>query len=491
MRNLLLSTLLLCMFAVAASADTWVEHHDPRGFTVRHPKGWTVTVAEGATIVVRGAGEGFVVAQPFYLKAAEGSGDWLRSVPRRHAALFPGARITRLEQTSRTPDQALAALSYQSARDAGRAAVLCSIYGRSGMFYGIAGPAGRFDTERELLVRVLSSFRFTQPAAGSAAPAAAKEAEVRLSYTRWSDPVEGAFTLEAPRGWKVQGGLVRRNALDARQAVDMVSPDGSVLVRVGDGSVPAYTPPTPALAAAGFFEGRVYTIGAGLNYIVARPQSGLAFAKSYLAKRVTAPFADIQVVSEKARPDLANLLHSIAAQYGESLVRYTFDVGEVAFTCQKEGHPMHGVCYGTVMITTTGGFSVWGAWPAGYVAPTGSDALAETVLRHAVTTLQLDPAWIARQSQTAVDVSHIATRSNAEISKTINDSYWRRHAVIDDVSRKWSNVTLGLTDVRDPETGETWKVASGHNYYWRKGDTAVGTDGFQRPDIDFTPLKEW
>jgi hypothetical protein len=52
---------------------------------------------------------------------------------------------------------------------------------------------------------------------------------------------------------------------------------------------------------------------------------------------------------------------------------------------------------------------------------------------------------------------------------------------------------LGLTDVADPETGETWKATSGHNYYWRKPatDTVVGTDTYERPDTDFSPLKQW
>jgi hypothetical protein len=44
----------------------------------------------------------------------------------------------------------------------------------------------------------------------------------------------------------------------------------------------------------------------------------------------------------------------------------------------------------------------------------------------------------------------------------------------------------------DPETGQTWKVEAGHNYYWAKpgGGAIVGTNTFTRPDIDFTPLKE-
>jgi hypothetical protein len=63
--------------------------------------------------------------------------------------------------------------------------------------------------------------------------------------------------------------------------------------------------------------------------------------------------------------------------------------------------------------------------------------------------------------------------------------------VQDDIARKWSNTILGLTDVRDPETGETWKVAGGKNYYWKRGGEVEGGDQTPRPDTSFTPLEEW
>jgi hypothetical protein len=75
----------------------------------------------------------------------------------------------------------------------------------------------------------------------------------------------------------------------------------------------------------------------------------------------------------------------------------------------------------------------------------------------------------------------------------IDDAYWKRQAVQDDINRKWSNVILGKTDVIDPVTGETWKVTSGSNYYWRNAgtNTIVGTNTYDRPNINFEPLREW
>ncbi|MFQ6083367.1 MAG: hypothetical protein ACE5WD_08410 [Candidatus Aminicenantia bacterium] len=39
------------------------------------------------------------------------------------------------------------------------------------------------------------------------------------------------------------------------------------------------------------------------------------------------------------------------------------------------------------------------------------------------------------------------------------------------MTRIFSNAIVGNIDVIDPETGETWKVKAGHNYYWREDFT--------------------
>jgi hypothetical protein len=50
-------------------------------------------------------------------------------------------------------------------------------------------------------------------------------------------------------------------------------------------------------------------------------------------------------------------------------------------------------------------------------------------------------------------------------------------------------------DLVDPATGETYKAAHGHNYYWRQPHTGavVGTQTADppRPDVQFEPLREW
>ena len=60
-----------------------------------------------------------------------------------------------------------------------------------------------------------------------------------------------------------------------------------------------------------------------------------------------------------------------------------------------------------------------------------------------------------------------------------------------DISRKFGNAHLGITDVVDMNTGQTWKVTGGSRWYWGSTGTIVGSETYNPPDIDFRPLLEF
>jgi hypothetical protein len=88
--------------------------------------------------------------------------------------------------------------------------------------------------------------------------------------------------VEAPRGWKVQGGLLRKGPLDPRAEVDMVSPDGRIDMRLGDWGIPPFTVPSGQMERLGFTEGKEDAPGnPPTATIVARYRSGQDFADLY------------------------------------------------------------------------------------------------------------------------------------------------------------------------------------------------------------------
>src|SRR6202451_3693400 len=61
-----------------------------------------------------------------------------------------------------------------------------------------------------------------------------------ITWVKFTDPLEQAFTLEVPQGWTVKGGMFRLGYSDHREMVDMTSPDGKINIRLGDLSIPPY-----------------------------------------------------------------------------------------------------------------------------------------------------------------------------------------------------------------------------------------------------------
>jgi len=143
------------------------------------------------------------------------------------------------------------------------------------------------------------------------------------------------------------------------------------------------------------------------------------------------------------------------------------------------------------------GIEVSGVWLAnylyGYVAPSDEAARAEAVLAHLLGSVEMNPRWVQAQQRTTGAAANIVGQTSREIAQIFSRAYSANQVMLADVYRHWSNTTLGLTDVRDEATGEQWKVASGHNYYWRRmgGDAIVGTETFDRPDTDFASLLEF
>ncbi|HNG75784.1 MAG TPA: hypothetical protein PLY72_15050, partial [Candidatus Obscuribacter sp.] len=119
------------------------------------------------------------------------------------------------------------------------------------------------------------------------------------SFQTFVDPDQQAFTVEVPAGWKVEGGLVRPRAIDARPWVKTYSPDGRIMAFIGDAKFPPYTMPNAQLTMLGFPEGSNYQGSMVKSYIPAR-----RFAEMY-ARANLKGVDDLRVVEEHGHPDLA------------------------------------------------------------------------------------------------------------------------------------------------------------------------------------------
>jgi len=467
----------------------------PEGFSLDHPRDWSARVLPKGVILVSAgdpaADPAFIAVYPFLLQSATNSRTSLERNLGVLGDFIVGPVLGKIETLRPVPDETAARFRFKRGGVPCEGTALCSVDGKSGVLYVMAAKEGEFEGRKAKLLASLKSFRFGLPEKNAPAPA-----RPSIPYIAWQDPAERAFSLEVPSGWQVQGGTVRRAAVDLVHVVQAVSPDRKAIIQFNDGNIPSFALPNSMLEWTGFREGSWYSPGYGVRHLVMRYQPGLTFLLGYLQQNYAPRLSSFQVAEQKDRPDFVEQFNRIYSQSQVYGISSRLDAGDALFRYEQDGEK--GVGYGLAVTQITKSMSDGvGNWSVSLLlVMAGPESQAETIREigtHMFQTIRMSPQWVAGQQQLTADVSRIVTETGQAISGIIHDTYEARQGTLDDINRKFSNAMLGVTDVVDPATGETYKVQAGHNYYWSRGGTnaIVGTDTFTRPDIDFTPLIEF
>lgn len=459
-----------------AAAGHWTTDHSSPHFTVDYPAGWQRTGPQSdGRILLRGPRGESVVIWPYYVRqslSAAGGGSLLQGFARE---LEPGLPWSTPRALDRNVVQVKAA-------GGGRLAVadLTMVEGRSGTagtLYCIAAPADIYRQDTEIYTRILRSFHLV----GSDQPRGNGAVAPDLRYTTWQDPREQGFSLDCPQGWSVEGGTVRRASVDVVFTAVLTSPDRRIRLFIGDGQTPVCVVPSQQLAMAGFREGSWYSPGYGFRTLVARYLTGAQFA-AYYARRACGQGGSFAITGQRDRPDSATEINRIFRQNGMQVLRQQLNTGEVTFSFDAGGTPGAGYIFAGTLLNQAnpamGNFAFWQVDHLyGCAAEASRLAEAETVLAHVVASIRINPAWLRMQANLNGQVSRIVAETGEYISNlvhqaaAVNDKSW------DHVNENFANYILGQEDVRDPETGRSYKVESGSNYYWvDHSGNIVGTD---------------
>lgn len=481
----LLLTLALNALAQAAPPQVrravpqgWQVYRGPDGLVLFHPQGYSVQRAQEGSFLVTGPGAGAIVLmQPMRIEGrAQGVVQGLGQV---FPELFPGLNVSQAQTVSQNPEVAQGRLEYQVQGQSYRGWAMCFQQGGQGVVYALASRASDWPRQQQVLKDILRGFFYAAPAGAPAGPGAAPGLPPMVEFR---DPVEGAFTCPVPRGWKVEGGTRRHHAVDVRPELVAQSPDGGILVRLGDAQVPPMVMANQMLSATGFREGGWYSPGYGLQQMVMRYLPGAEFiTKYYLPKRVG------QVSGVQAR-QLSDLSRQMQAIYERAGLPMRVDAGEAVFQTTREGGPRKGYVFAQTLAAMAPGSPGVGTWMmeklGGYLAAPGQEALAEAVFMAMVANFQIDPQWHARQSRTTGQVSEIVTRTNHEIQGIIKSTFEYRQRTQDKSMERYDREAIrGQVLIEDPNTGQRYEVPNGSNYYWKRTgtDSFVGTDADNRP----------
>lgn len=119
-------------------------------------------------------------------------------------------------------------------------------------------------------------------------------------WVRYTDTAEGAFSMDIPAGYQVEGGLYRFGYLDVRWMVELRSPDGKVTIRIGDPNVPPYASPSPQRGSSG----RMYARPGIFQMAVYKYQTAQPYAETYAKRRFASVCTSLTKVHSDWTPSM-------------------------------------------------------------------------------------------------------------------------------------------------------------------------------------------
>jgi hypothetical protein len=477
----------------------WIAHNDPMGFSVNMPTGWELHVdRQVGRINIQGPQGERAVIWPMFIPQqqldARGAGTVVQQLARRvDAKLTWGA-----------PNLAgNAARVYARGQTSGAALMRwnSSPEGTTIFLYCVSAPSPLYPALVDTFAGILKSFQVVPDLkASSGAPVKRAAPAEQVSWVRWSDPREGAFSASVPQGWNVAGGAFRRSATDIRQSLVLLSPDRQIRIAVGDANIGAYAVPNPMYARFGMREGGYTSLGDGSRLQIRRFLSAQQFIHEYVANSVRQDCGDVRVLSEDERQDLAASAAQHAHAQGAPSPRVTG--AGVSFSCSWNGREGRGYYAAATILPFPGRGGIWYVENLyGYIASVERQPQADEISRHVLNSMGINVQWKQREDQIAGNAvaqdnarsQEIQARARQQIaedqqktSDMIVKGYEQRSQVYDEIARRRENAILGTVDVVDPNTGKQYKIDNYSDYHWMNNQGVIaGTKVDTSPGVDW------
>lgn len=290
----------------------------------------------------------------------------------------------------------------------------------------------------------------------------------KIQWLRYNDSAEGAFTMDVPLGWQVQGGMYRFGYFDARWMMGVRSLDGKVIIRINDVNVPPYALPAPNLP----HEGEPYIKPQQYQMVVQRFQEPEAYAEVYAKHR----FGDI---CKTMTPTSAAWSPTLPASWSDPHARSS--EGSVAYTCDTSDGPRIATVFTSNTVFQGQGYGFWTAQPISILCSPDRCDQAHAMTQHMIDSWQKNPQWVTYQNQlTQIGLQHIREgfqqfmqqmqQIHEQFTQSMNaqvSSYYAHKQSEEKQFSSWCDTINGETNVTDPSTGTQFKVFTGpkNNYY--------------------------
>lgn len=438
----------------------WESYKDERGFAVQIPKGWKVNVNDWGLIEIgpdpEKTDQQTVFALTMIYPNDKTKEEVLADIKSYFEKSFSNFQISDQKNVDKY-SSIICKIKYTGSDMTGVLNINGS--GKSYFVSGFAAPKDQLKDSMPDLMKTLASFNYD--------PTLKNPDKINnlVQMVSWKDPKEGAFTALVPKGWNMDGGVVRPY-IDA--ALKIVATSGDMGIQVENPYPPIYTAPNQVLTFSGFTEGSHYNPSGGISQdmIVMSEKNAQDYIKTILAKSLS-----LNVDLVKSRDDLV-----VKIPKASYITQTT--AAEATLSGDGKTHKVIVIEQGLSMV----GINLWSVGVTHYWAPSGEIGKVEEIATAMDQSFKLDPTWVKNEQVQVAKRSQIISQTQSEISDIISSTFEYRSSTQDAMADKWSDAILGVQDVYDPSTGENYTVPNTSKYYWTDGlNTVVGTDTHDTP----------
>lgn len=439
-----------------------------RGYSIRHPSGWSVTETSDNRILIESTQGRYTLTSvmlpnvrpdnlsPHMVQTCTGTRIDIRSFQRVNPFSMQAS-------ADRGDTYETSAIMYQPAQNG--ITLMCAT---------IVASKADFDAFAETAAKVVESMIPAAPQQESTAAA------VQKTVSDWNtvpmvpkrDPEEGSFTVNIPRGWSFQGGTGRAHILETRQWYISSSPDGEITIIYGDVDVPRFMESDPMGMVS---QGQWYNTDFSGSYFVWPYQHGLAFARQR-AETLFSSYSGFKIDKEN-QLDLTDQIRQEYRQYIPDVQNLTSGISSFTFT--HNGKKFSGAYWATTIR-----FPEYASWAMinsmRIIAAAGREEEALNLAMKMIPSM--DPQWEQQQNAGAMRNQQIMTQSFAETNRIMRESYESRVASSERGTRDFIDGIWGTQRLQDPSTGRRYEMQHGSLSYWLHNDaTVVGTDSYSNP----------
>ena len=315
------------------------------------------------------------------------------------------------------------------------------------------------------------------PALNASNPA--PQSATDLKWVQYTDSAGGAFSMDVPVGWQVQGGMYRFGYFDVRWMMDIRSLDGKVIIRIDDANVPPYALPGPNTGRPG----QPYFKPQQFQMVVANFSEAQPYAQTYASHRFSS-------VCKSMTPRQAAWTPTMPAAWltfpGDKTSPAT-----VSYDCAASDGPRIVNVFARSNLHSSAQF--WNVDPIiSIISTTDAAALSQSMAQHMIDSWQENPQWAQYQQQmTNKGLAQIQAgfaqfmqqmqafdkQRQAAMNQQVAGFEAQQNAQAQQVSG-WGETLTGLTTVGDSATGTQFQVFSGPkaNYYTNGNGVTINSN---------------